>query len=192
MYQTSTWQRPKRQTREGAMQGQTRCAQQRQDHHYQITAEESEWMATEQYQEGWNDHILAMEEPQGFDFDELPSIELCNGTKVQPESRMHRDPARDCCTSPNAENISISSRRPSDTALFNWIFAKRSRQVLANQRTQIHAAVHDPATRRTSTGYAALRSESTTSSQSVPPARFIQRHLTTATRPLSIKNSRKN
>ena len=63
-----------------------------------------------EHQEEWSDQLLAMEEQQGFDFDALQSMELCNGTPVQLSGSTSDVSVDGNRTQVGRGNLSISSQ----------------------------------------------------------------------------------
>ena len=59
-----------------------------------------------------------MEEAEGFDFEELPSIELRNGVTLQPGINTIENQSETHCSKNEPIRVTMSNAKPSDEALF--------------------------------------------------------------------------
>ena len=84
-----------------------------------VSAEELQWIEAEQFHDEWSDHLLSMDEPQGFDFGELQSVDLCNGdTRQSNDAGQGTEQVTDNAHEPTTTKRS-PGKKPSDAALFN-------------------------------------------------------------------------
>ena len=106
-----------------------------------MTEDELHWIDGEDFHDQWSEHLIIIEEQQGFDFEELHAIDLSNGSPHQAVTSP-RPMAEE--THPNSgptRAVARSYKDPSDAALFNWTLSKQIRRI-KNQRKSKHVRRH--------------------------------------------------